>query len=66
MSNNIIDKISNVLSNIEEKNVIKLKEWGKIVQLKIEDMNYYIDFNSELKLIEGIHENSDFNITADK
>ena len=43
----------------------KLRQWGKIVQLVIDENEYFIDFNSEnFALVDGFNEDYDFKLSS--
>ena len=60
----IIDTVNNILNKLDSNIVLKLNEWGKIVQLSIDEKDFFIDFkeNMNLKLKNGSIEHYDFKL----
>lgn len=65
MVTDIVSLISNILNKLDKDLLEKLTEWGKIVQLNIDDDPYYINFKESINLIDGEYEGGgDFAITS--
>lgn len=64
--NLLVDMVNKTIDKLDTDTINKLQSWGKVVQLTIDDEDYYIDFK-EIKtnrLIKGEHSSFDFKLST--
>ena len=62
MSNEAESLISEIIFKLDTKIIDKLKNWGKIVQLIIDEESYFVNFQNDLNLIKGETKSPEFTI----
>lgn len=61
-----IELVNKTLKNLKNSTINKLEDWGKIVQLSIDDEDFFINFK-EIKLktlVKGYNESYDFKLST--
>ena len=65
-TNEVVNFVNETLTNLNSTTIIKLQDWGKIVQLTIDEDDFFIDFNDKehffLKI--GSNGNYDFKLST--
>ena len=61
----VVSLVNKTISSLDDTIKLKLRDWGKVVQLIIDEVDYFIDFKrNELVLKQGITEEYDFKLTS--
>ena len=65
-SNSIIELVNTTLKKLNSDVVLKLQNWGKIVQLNIDDEDFFIDFKDKehFFLKNGSNSSYDFKLST--
>lgn len=68
MSNadSIMELVNSTLQKLDVSTITKLKQWGKTVQLTIDEKDFFIDFKNidEFNLQVGLSESYDFKLST--
>ena len=56
--------IASIISKLDDEIINKLKNWGKSIQLFIDNESYFVNVKDSLELKKGEMENPDFTIRS--
>lgn len=64
--NLLVEMVNKTIDKLDTRTIEKLQSWGKVVQLTIDDVNYYIDFKKikQTRLIKGEDPAFDFKLST--
>lgn len=64
--NLLVEMVNKTIDKLDSTTIEKLQTWGKVVQLTIDNEDYYIDFRKikETRLIKGEDSTFDFKLST--